>query len=564
MNKNFEFWKKLAYLLMAIGVVLGLIPGANLVAGAPFGLGIALCIHLLLALSRAEKLLDASRRELTVYHRRIVEDRPIVEKAVREELQLLWKGQHPLDLCLVETLPLPGIEYTSSTKHSTYLPVGKCVRLYNNLICHTAGRISLGQVRAVISEDWGLFELERALDASCLPVFYPPIYQTTRLSPQVALGMSTQLGIHRLSRAGDGSELHEIRDYHPGDSYRKMLWSATARTGKLIVRDFAAEVNIPVVFVLNTSWFLRFGSPRMMFDQLLETAMALARATYDAGDPFGYCLYGDKEIPTRFACQLPAHSRQRIDEMMKSILQLRVHSLPAVMLNIPELEKEVVKLINGRATSYKDYCNVASLGRRLQMEGLLRMDYNKMEYASHLADIADLTGLPTPVLHSHFKDNTAVEYQLENQEVQRLEKMLNRLIPMVKGKALFVVSIRPYEATEATERLFKVLSLIPRRSHRLLVLSPDYPSYTRNHAYIPRNSEQCLAALLSASGTPSPNVVTALDFYIKQERLRQKIVQLGGAFENIDTHKNILSIIDMINHHRYSQGGHGYGQYYGA
>ena len=379
MNDNFKYWKKLAYILLGIGIVLSCIPDTHLVAGAPFGLGIALCVHLLSALSRAEIFLKNTKKKLFIYSRVIKQDRPVVEKDVTEELLVQWQGTDPLDLCLFETIPLPGFEYKNKVKHCLFLPSCKDICVLNTLRCHTTGKMSMGEVRAIISEDWGLFEIVRSLDAPYLPIFYPPIYQKLQLSPQTAMGLSPMLGLHHLSRAGEGTELHEIRDYHSGDSYRKMLWGATARTGRFIVREFAAEVNIPVVFILNTSWYLRFGSPKMMFDQLVETAMVLANATYEAGDPFGYCLYGDHDMPMRVSCVLPVHRRQQVTELMKSLLQIRAHQAPASVLNLQELEKSIGKLLNGKAESFKNYCEYSSIIKELQNNGLITSDFKKQD-----------------------------------------------------------------------------------------------------------------------------------------------------------------------------------------
>ncbi|MBR4517994.1 MAG: DUF58 domain-containing protein, partial [Victivallales bacterium] len=445
MNENFRYWQKLAYILLIAGIVFCWLPGG----AALFGLGLALCVHLLGALSRTERFLKESRQNLRVISRSILKDRSVVEKDVTEELCLQWQGKAPLDLCLLETIPLPGLEYQGKVKHGLFFPANQEVRVTNTLRSHTAGRLSLGEVRAKISDDWGLFEVERSLEAPCQPIFYPPVYQKLQLSPQVAMGLSPMLGIHRLSRAGEGSELHEIRDYQSGDSYRKMLWGATARSGRLMVRDFAAEVNIPVVFVLNTSWYLRFGSPKMMFDQLVETAMVLADATYEAGDPFGFCLYGDQEFPMHVSCVLPAHRRHQVTELMKSLLQIRAHQAPPPVLNLPELEKSVRKLLVGRAESLQSYYKHSSLDKELVRQGLAPQGFEKtddLQYAAVLAQIANRFGLPTPVLHSHFKASDSVEYQLECEEIERLDKLLVRLIPQIKDKALFVVSMRPYES----------------------------------------------------------------------------------------------------------------------
>lgn len=559
MNKDFTYWQKLAYVLFGLGIVLSFIPAASIVAGAPFGLGLALCMLMLQAVRRAEKLLVDSKRNLAVASRRIKQDRSVTGREVEEEVVLCWRGAMPVDLCLLETHPLPGFEYKSDVKYCLFLSPGAEKTVINKLCCHTIGKMSLGEITVRISEDWGLFEIERALDAPCQQIFYPPAYRKFQLSPQAAMGLSPFSGIHHLSRPGDGSELHEIRNYHTGDSYRKMLWGATARTGRLIVREFASEVNIPVVFVLNSSWFLRFGSPRMMFDQLVETALVLAEATYEAGDPFGYCLYGDNEIPGSSGCQLPVHSRQRITELMKSLLSIRVHQPPAGILDISGLNREIARLLNGRAETFNNYCDSSSVRKGLKAQGFIHDEsqLSGQNYANVLMEIADRNGLPAPILHSRFKEDNSVEYSLECEEIARLNKMLLRLIPLIKDKALFVVSVRPYESGKSMEQLCRVLSQIPRRSHRLLVLYPDYPSYTKRGSNLPRNIDFCLKALRD-NCLPVADVVTAMDFYNRRDLLRRHVLSLGGGFENIDASKNINFIVDMINHQRYSQGGQCY------
>jgi uncharacterized protein (DUF58 family) len=62
-------------------------------------------------------------------------------------------------------------------------------------------------------------------------------------------------------RRGESSSLHEIRDYRHGDSMRKLAWKASARRGKLLVRETEQEEVQSSFYVLDASVELWAGDP---------------------------------------------------------------------------------------------------------------------------------------------------------------------------------------------------------------------------------------------------------------------------------------------------------------
>ena len=68
-------------------------------------------------------------------------------------------------------------------------------------------------------------------------------------------------GIHRLRRAGGGSELLDLRDYQPGDPPKMIAWKVSARRDKLITKEFENDVPVRCVLFLDTSEGVRLGPP---------------------------------------------------------------------------------------------------------------------------------------------------------------------------------------------------------------------------------------------------------------------------------------------------------------
>jgi uncharacterized protein (DUF58 family) len=62
-----------------------------------------------------------------------------------------------------------------------------------------------------------------------------------------------RLGDRRSNAAGSSLELHDFRQYHPGDDVRHLDWNAVARTGELVVRVRQEEVSPRLEVLLDLS-----------------------------------------------------------------------------------------------------------------------------------------------------------------------------------------------------------------------------------------------------------------------------------------------------------------------
>lgn len=76
------------------------------------------------------------------------------------------------------------------------------------------------------------------------------------------------------------TDLRAVREYVPGDEVRHLYWKATARTGQLMVRDYADPARTRCTVVLDTR--VTVLSPAM-FEEAVEVAASLLYASAASG-----------------------------------------------------------------------------------------------------------------------------------------------------------------------------------------------------------------------------------------------------------------------------------------
>jgi uncharacterized protein (DUF58 family) len=96
---------------------------------------------------------------------------------------------------------------------------------------------------------FGFFRLRRRLRARSVElVIYPKLEAASDELHLLPMNAGRMLS----ARRGAGHDLHSLRDYQPQDDMRHIDWKATARTGRLIVREFASEDERRVHIVFDT------------------------------------------------------------------------------------------------------------------------------------------------------------------------------------------------------------------------------------------------------------------------------------------------------------------------
>jgi uncharacterized protein (DUF58 family) len=94
---------------------------------------------------------------------------------------------------------------------------------------------------------------------------------------------------------GRGREFAEVREYLAGDDVRSIDWNVTARTGVPHVKKFVEEREQTVMFLVDASGSLDFGSLRRMKGEVAaEIAAALAFSAIRNNDKVGAMIFTDR------------------------------------------------------------------------------------------------------------------------------------------------------------------------------------------------------------------------------------------------------------------------------
>jgi len=102
-------------------------------------------------------------------------------------------------------------------------------------------------------------------------------------------------GEYRSAFRGRGVEFQDVRDYYPGDDVRTIDWNVTARARKPYVRRYQEERELTVVFLVDASRSVQFGSGELLKGEVAaEICAVLALSAIRNNDKVGLLMFTDR------------------------------------------------------------------------------------------------------------------------------------------------------------------------------------------------------------------------------------------------------------------------------
>jgi uncharacterized protein (DUF58 family) len=158
-------------------------------------------------------------------------------------------------------------------------------------------------------------------NALALQVFPRPQVRGAPIVPRPTAGAPHErLGLHAMRLRGLGGDLRELRDHAPGDPFKQIAWKATARAGKLMVRDLDRETMVTHFLLVDVGPTMRLGRPgSTKLDFAIDLATSYARAALEAGDRVGLLTYDSRIVAEVRANDGPVHRLRLAEPLLEAM-----------------------------------------------------------------------------------------------------------------------------------------------------------------------------------------------------------------------------------------------------
>jgi uncharacterized protein (DUF58 family) len=260
-----------------------------------------------------------------------------VEREVHDDrgpVVTLWSGRTFTIMVRISTtsrLPLPFALLDDRVPFGAQLVGGaantagevsrdKPVEWRYRIRCHSAGPLRCEGVRLRFADPQGFFFHETFLrHAVEYPVLPPLVDAEDNQRHTKHDNILPPPGIHRLRRAGSGSELLDLRDYQPGDPPRMIAWKASARKDKLITKELESDVPVRCTLLVDASQSVRLGPPgKNALSRLVEIASGVSQAALGNRDHVGLITFDEENS----AYMPPARTKRHLIDLLRRLSEI--------------------------------------------------------------------------------------------------------------------------------------------------------------------------------------------------------------------------------------------------
>lgn len=299
-------------------IALGALP-LLFVGSAPWLLAVVLVYNAGLLACTLADFFAVPKPETAMTLTRTVDEK--LSLGVANPVTITAQNKSPVALRLrVRDLPPPTFDLGSPAERTLLLPPDPRPLSFAYQVTPPAkGDFAFGDLFFRYPGRLGLIERQGRVGAEQTIKVYPNLVETAKYELLARRGRLMQLGIRTAKVRGGGSEFESLREYVPGDEYKKIDWSATARRGKLISRQYEAERSQNIILMLDTGRNMLQAIQKMAkLDYVVNTALMLAYVAAAGDDKVGLMAF-DAEVRAYLP---PAKSKAQVYGILESLYNL--------------------------------------------------------------------------------------------------------------------------------------------------------------------------------------------------------------------------------------------------
>jgi uncharacterized protein (DUF58 family) len=261
----------------------------------------------------------------------------------------------------------------------------------------------------------GLCEVIRKIETDQKVRVYPNVLAIREFEMLKQRGRLDLMGVRRSRRKGLGQEFESLREYNE-DDYRTIDWKASARRGRLVVKNFEQEKNQGLIVCIDVGRHM-MGSVKgtRKLDFALDSGLMLMHAAERAGDQIGLLVFND--LVQRWIA--PKKGRAQVSAILDAI-----HALE------PEpVESDPVKAFAYLASRWKKrslivvFTDAEEEFQASQLaSGLARLVHRHLVFVVRVSDprLRELKGMPISDQRSFFLRTSALLYDADRQKASRI------------------------------------------------------------------------------------------------------------------------------------------------
>ncbi len=231
-----------------------------------------------------------------------------------------WMLQHPssrsLHVAVADSFP-PS--WGSHRRAAVEVPAASKVEVDVGVTPTRRGRFELDEVVVRTTGPWGLMRRQRARSMPQTVKIVPAFLTRREIELRRQRASLLDVGSRSVRAFGGGTEFDQLREYTPDDQFRHIDWSASARSGRAIVRTYRAEEHETMHVVLDNGRLMAAkadGIPRI--EHAMDAVMGLATVADHIGDRLGLFAV-DQQVHDPIA---PSRGHRHLGRLIDSIYDL--------------------------------------------------------------------------------------------------------------------------------------------------------------------------------------------------------------------------------------------------